>query len=530
MIEPTSIDGVAVGPDQVYWVVVKSSADYGLNAQSQWHQRAGIGSTFQGQTPSPRMLSLCVYPGAAATGNLADWVAGGLALLRPHGALREIVGTYLGETVSTHVAIDTPALPSDRLAQIEAAAIAPSQFYRKTTTTTSTSSPLTNNGNAPAAPKITIKPTTGTVVRRRVTLVDVSNRGLINHPLRIAVNTNSASVTGGDNIYLFDRGKAEKFQAIAPPGSATPIFFLCNLLPNESRTIDVVYGGAVDNQITANKLEPSGFDWAHASFTNTLWIYRNTATTLNGIPAPSIWEFGRALRRPGSWTFTEFGGKSAASVWTEDLVNNTVNLAGNAAITMLSQIAMANSSSIAHFDTNVTWADSMAKQRRAGEATYRDSESSSTESDIDLTDAIQVILWSSTLLSALFDIDSSGSPIQVALQSGEVPTIVVDSSATTMARINGTLTNTTTGDSIEFNDVFIDADASGGLVIDTNAAPGEKMRVYPSLDTSPLYSPHDAGWRFSNPAGFPLVPGDNAWTWTGDGAPTITFEFADTWV
>jgi hypothetical protein len=199
---------------------------------------------------------------------------------------------------------------------------------------------------------------------------------------------------------------------------------------------------------------------------------------------------------------------------------------------MISQIKMANASTITGLDVNVSWADSMAKQRRAGEWDYRDSESASVEETIVLTDAVQVIVWPSTLGTILLDLKDAATPVPVvvALQSGEVPTISVAGSSVTMARINGTLTNDTTGDQIVFEDVYIDADASGGLIVDTNAAPGEQARVYPSLSTSPLYTASSGrGWRFTNRAGWPLVPGANTWSWSGDGAPVITVEHRDSW-
>jgi hypothetical protein len=92
---------------------------------------------------------------------------------------------------------------------------------------------------------------------------------------------------------------------------------------------------------------------------------------------------------------------------------------------------------------------------------------------------------------------------------------------------------------VDIEDVYIDDDASGGLVIDTLADGVEKLRVYPSLSTSPLYTGSGGqGWKFSNPVGLPLVPGANVLAWqgvgtgtgSGDGSPTITTAFSDTWV
>jgi hypothetical protein len=533
--EITAIDGQAVGPAAALHVVIDPDSDYGLIAEDHWHQRVVIGSTHHGQTPQPRVIDLKVYPGADAFGgDYTDWVGAAIALFRPSGALHTITGDLSGTEVAIEAAFGQAVLPSGQLACVAVPAFAPSQFWRTTGALTSdTTGTATNGGNAPAAPKITIRPTTGTVVRWRVTLVDVTGRGIKDHPLRLPINTNSVGVLGADDLLLFDRGQSVPFQAISPPSATTPIFFLCSLLPNETSFVDLVIGGAVNNVVTANQLDPAGFDWAHASFTNTNWVYRGTAGTLNGLYAPSLFETARAPRRPGAWHRTEYGGRSAASVWEEQAAATAIALTDRAAITMISQIKMANAATITGLDVNVSWADSMAKQRRAGEWDYRDSESASVEETIVLTDAVQVILWPSTLGTILLDLKDAATPVPVvvALQSGEVPTISVAGSSVTMARINGTLTNSTTGDQIIFEDCYIDADATGGLIVDTNAAPGEQARVYPSLSTSPLYTASSGrGWRFTNRAGWPLVPGANTWSWSGDGAPVITVEHADAWV
>lgn len=530
--ELTAVDGQAVGAAETVRLLVPAGSDYGLTARSEWHERSGIGATHHGQTPEPRQIPLVAVPGTAAAGSdIGVWQGAVLALLRPTGALRTLTADLDGTEVAIEAAIEQ-VTSREGLPVVQATALAPSQFWRSTGALSSdTTGTATNNGNAPAAPKITIRPTTGTVVRWRVTLVDVTSRGLKDHPLRMAINTNGIGVAGGADILLFDRGQSVPFQAIAPPSATTPIFFLCSLLPNENTFVDVVCGSAVNNVVTANQLDPAGMDWAHASFTNTNWVYRNTAGTLNSLYAPALWETARAPRRPGAWHRTEFGGRSAASAWAENLSSGfeSISLIDRAAITLISQVEMANAATITGFDVNVAWADSMAKQRRAGEWDYRDSESASVEETIVLTDAVQVILWSSTLTSAVFDLKTA-TPVQVALQSGKVPTISVAGSSVAMARINGTLTNTTTGDQIVFEDVYIDADASGGLIVDTNAAPGEQARIYPSLSTSPLYTASTGrGVRFTNRAGWPLVPGANAWSFVGDHAPVITVEHQDTW-
>lgn len=539
MVAFTSWRGVDLGPAEEFDVFVPYGGEYAWSSDVVTRSRIGRPPVFESSTPQVRTMPILIRPGGAASGDYNDWRAAAVALFNPYltgpSALQMV---WDGDAVETTAIVSLAAqhpqvsMRADTPGALNATLIQLDPYWRSTTTQTDTSGTATNGGNAPAAPKITIRPTTGTVVRWRVTLVDVTSRGLKDHPLRMVINTNGIGVAGGADILLFDRGQSVPFQAIAPPSATTPIFFLCSLLPNENTFVDVVCGSAVNNVVTANQLDPAGMDWAHASFTNTNWVYRNTAGTLNGLYAPSLFETARAPRRPGAWHRTEYGGRSAASVWQEQAAATAISLTDRAAITMISQIKMANASTITGLDVNVSWANSMAKQRRAGEWDYRDSESASVEETIVLTDAVQVILWPSTLVAILLDLKDAATPVPVvvALQSGEVPTVSVAGSNVTMARINGTLTNTTTGDQIIFEDVFIDADASGGLIVDTNAAPGEQARVYPSLSTSPLYTASSGrGWRFTNRAGWPLVPGANSWSWSGDGAPVITVQHANAW-
>jgi hypothetical protein len=537
--ELTAIDGQAVGVGQTVRLYIPAGSAYGLSAKSEWHERAGIGSTFHGQTPAPREINLIAIPGTAAAGlSINAWHGAAQALLRPSGGLRTLTATLDGSPVSIEAAIENVEV-QEGLPVASATAYAPSQFWRSTTTQTDTTSTTTNGGNAPASPKITFNPTVGTVLRRRVTLTELTGRGLVNHPLRITVDTTGASVAAGSDILIFDRGQSVPFQAQGVGTSTTKIDFLCNLLPSEVGFIDIVYGSVVTNTLLANTLDPAGFDWANASFSNTNWIYLKAPTTLNGIYAPSIFETARAPRRPGAWHRIMYN-PAIAGAWVETITagSESISLNGGAGITAVTQIKTGTSNAITGMGIDAaSSATNSLHYRKAGEWDWRQGTVATTGSvgspkeltTMDADDAVQLAITSnlstSTDVFNQFDTD----PIVVLLQSGEVPTISVGA-AVTMNRGNGTLTNSTTGDTITLEELYWDDDGTNGLIIDTNAAAGERLRVYPSLSTSPLYTASTGrGWRFSNRAGWPLTPGANTWAWSGDGSPTITLAWQDTY-
>lgn len=513
--EITAIDGQAVGPAEALHVVIDPDSDYGLSAEDHWHQRVGIGSTHHGQTPNPRVIDLKVYPGTAAFGgDYTDWVGAAIALCRPTGALHTITGDLGGTEVSIEAAFGRAVLPSGQLACVAVPALAPSQFWRTTgALTSSTSGTSTNNGNAPAAPRITIRPTTGTVLRRRITLTENTGRGLVGHPLRITINTTGASVAAGSDLLLMWQGRPQLFQAQNLNNASTLLDAHFSLKHSGSTFADLLYGAAVTNTVTANQLPPGGFDYAHAAFSNSNWVFRSTATTLNGIAAPSIFQSETAAPVVGTWHNVTREGVTYRSLSTE------IDAIASGALQGL------------HSTYLLSTPQSTVFYRIYGSPSFTAGTFSSSGTPPNMiTGAISVPAAVQVLIDTSWTAEPSTAPIEIALESSQVPTITVDSSATTMARINGVLTNLTTGDTITFRDVFIDADASGGLIIDCNAAAGEQVRVYPSLPTSPMYTADGGqGWEFSNPAGFPLVPGANSWAFVGDGAPVITLEHADTW-
>jgi hypothetical protein len=540
--ELTAVDGQSVGVGEVVRLVIPSGSDHGINAKTEWQPRVGQGPSFHGQSFEPRAIPLVVVPGLAAGGlDISAWMSTALALLRPTNALRTLSADLDGVAVTIEAVIETIATGEGPV--LTARASAPSSFWRAATQST-TSLTVTNDGNAPANPTITIKPTTGTVLRRRVTFDENTGRGLVNHPIRLTVNTTSAGpIAAASDVLIFDQGNPTLFQSQNLNNASTLLDIRKSLRPSSTdEFVDVVYGTAVNNTVTANALLPWGMDLAHGSHSNTVWVYRATATTINGVAAPAIWELSRAPQIPGVWFPVRFGGTSTSDAWNESA--SGVQLIANAAMQLNTQVEMSASGAVNGFTlaSLIGWSDLNVKYRLpeadgwlTGDATVS---GGTTLSDLEVDGGVDVLLRSQ-LSGDTWQEQASSAPITVTLDSAKVPTLTVDGSATTMARINGRLTNTTTGDYVDIFDLYIDADASGGLVIDTLAGGVEKNRVYPSLSTSPMYSGSGGrGWAFSNPAGLPLVPGANVLAWhavgtsggSGDGAPTITTTWSDTFL
>ena len=541
----TSWRGVTLGSSETFEMIAAYGSDFGWSVDVAARSRAGLPSLYDGVTPQPLSRDVYIRAGSLA-GDYDGWRSSAVALFSPYQGVAELEADFDGDTRTTMALVQTiqqhPQVPmrADALGLLQAKITRFSPYWRSATQST-TSLTVTNDGNAPASPKFTIKPTTGTVLRRRVTFTENTGNGLINHPLQLSVTTTGASATTGSNYYVFDGGNPTLFQAITPNGSSK-IYIRKSLKPSSTdEFVDVVYGSAVSNTL-ANTLLPWGFDWAHASFTNSLWIYRGTtATTLNGVEAPTIWQSSRAPQIPGVWYQTEFGTTFEDSGWTEAVAS--LALTGNAALAVNTQIkagatgalnGLTNASLVGWSDLNVMYRLRDGVSYLSGDATVS---GGTTLSDIEVDDAVDIVLRAQ-LGSVTWQEQASSAPISITLDSAEVPTITVDGSATTMAKVRGRLRNTTTGDWIDI-DVLIDADASGGLVIDTLADGVEKLHVYPSLSTSPMYAPGGGqGYAFSNPAGLPLAPGANVLAWnaygtnsgTGDGSPTITTVFSDTWV
>jgi hypothetical protein len=546
----TSWRGTTIGAASTFNLTVPLGSDFGWSVDVGLRGRVGQTSIYEGATPQPLSRDVLIRPGTAASGSDYDeWRAAAVAFFSPYLGPSVLAANFDGDT-RTAVALVSliqqhpqVAMRADKQGILQAKMTRFSPYWRSASQST-TSLTVTNDGNAPASPTITIRPTTGTVTRKRVTFTENTGEGLVNHPLQLAVTTDASATTGAD-YYVFSGGKPTLFQIITPGGSSK-IYIRTSLAPSsDDDFVDVVMGSAVNNAITANQLPPWGMDWANAGFTNSNWVYLATATTLNGIEAPAVWDILRAPKIPGVFTATVYT-VHASTAWTPSASN--VVLVGGAAMQVNTQIRAIVADALQGFDVDALLASPngrvLYRPRNAIEwtnliLTGTGSGASFHLDPVDVPAAIDIALIAANPnVSATWDAHPTDTPIQVLLESADVPTISVGSSVT-MRRVNGRLTNTTTGDYIDIEDVYLDDDASGGLVIDTLADGVEKLRVYPSLSTSPFYTGSGGqGWAFSNPAGLPLVPGANVLAWnqvgsssgSGDGAPTITTVWSDTWV
>lgn len=532
----TAYRGVTLGPAATFDATVPYGSEYAWAAAPAFRERTGRAPVYDLTTPQPIVTQIQIRPGATAGGDSDAWRRSALALFSPYDGLDTLQIAAAGTTLETQALIRViqhhpqvsmrPEVEGVLLAEL----IRPDPLWRSTTVQTDTASPTTAGGNAPAAPKVTFRPTTGTVLARRIDVTEASGRGIVNHPFMITVDTTGAGVTTAQHLALIHRGQALPLTATGYGTSTTEIWFPLTLLPSETSPLYVLYGSALANTVTAQQYEPAGFDWGDAGWTNVNWIYRNTAGTFEGQYAAAIWETARAPQRPGAWTRVEFGGRSDDSLWTEGA--SQIALSGRAGIQLVTQIPAIASNALKGLQAT-SWNNAYVQYRRTGEWSWRQGSATyagipAMLSAIDVPSAVAVVLWSNQGSVTYTQKDTTTPiPIRVELAAADVPTYIVNT-AETWQRLNGTLTNSTTGDTIEFDEVFFKDDAAGGFVVDTNAAAGERLRVYPTAAGSPWFTLSGGrGWRLSNRKGWPLVVGANDWAWTGDGAPTITIAHQD---
>jgi hypothetical protein len=546
----TSWRGTTIGPTATFNITAPLGSDFGWEVDVSSRSRMGQTALYEAVMPQPLTRDINIRPGTAAAGsNMDDWRAAAVAFFSPFLGPATLAANFGGDTRTTIAIVSgikqhpQVAMRSDKEGILQAKLTRFSPYWRSASQST-TSLTVTNDGNAPASPTITIRPTTGTVTRKRVTFQENTGEGLVNHPLQLSVTTD-ASATAGSNYYVFSGGRPALFQIITP-GGASKVYVRLSLPPGGSDFSDIVMGSAVANTITANQLPPWGMDWSSGStFSNTTWTYLATAGTLNGITAPAVWDILRAPKIPGVWSNTIYT-INVSTAWTPSA--STVILVGGAAMQVNTQIRAIVADALQGFDTSATLTTPQGgvryRLRNASEwtavtPTGTGSGASFHLDPVDVPAAIDIALIAANPnVAATWSTHPTNTPPRILLESADVPTITVGSSVT-MRRVNGRLTNTTTGDYVDIEDVYIDDDASGGLVIDTLAGGNEKNWIHPSLTTSPLYTGSGGqGWKFSNPAGLPLVPGANVLAWqgvgtgtgSGDGSPTITTVFHDTWI
>lgn len=479
-----------------------------------------------GETSIP--IQIRQSPGSVLTSDQFDGYVH--ALFRQRKGLVAMGATMEGDTVqNAGIVHGVRRAVSTKL--YTATLLMPNPVWRSTTTNTDSSSPLTNAGRVRALPVITITPTTSSVRRRRVTVADVAGRGLANFPILAAYDASVGGAAAASDHIAFFRAQPMAQRVNSPGAAGTKHWFCIDVPPNQSRYADVFYGSSVDNTALADSLEYGGINFEGAVVSNTVLEWNDWRNSL--FPA-----------RAGTWKPVKFGimpsgvsfgiaSEGASSGKTG--YSNTITLGiggpnayrGEANALLLTLGAEAGATNAIQnlyayltVSTGAGYVKATLYYRVPGSSVWQVKETRNTTGALattqDIDGAIQVLIALEALIPnvvADVAIGWSGGGSYPQITMANTPTVTVGNAATAR-RLNGTLTNTTTGDVITFDDVYLDDEALtiNCLTKQVSTASG-------------LWYSGGRGIRFSNKEDlFPLVPGSNAWTVAIDGTVSIAWE------
>jgi hypothetical protein len=144
-------------------------------------------------------------------------------------------------------------------------------------------------GNSPAYPTLTVTPYGGTAFYRQISAVDLTGRGLQNHPLMGTVDMSGVGATAASNVELFWQGQPIPFQVINPGSATAKVFWRADLPPSGTSSFDLYYGASVSNSRTANQYDDGGMDLNQT--TNQVWHWNDFRVSDFPV-ANGIWHLG----------------------------------------------------------------------------------------------------------------------------------------------------------------------------------------------------------------------------------------------
>jgi hypothetical protein len=366
----------------------------------------------------------------------------------------------------------------------------------------------------------TVGGTGGTVHRiiRRATqtVTDRTGRGLDSYPVRLTLDSRNAGATAAADYVVFVNGQSVPFFVQNPDASATTIDLRVSTPPAGSCLVDVFFGAAVANPLTANVYDDGGMDLAHASFSNTTWVWRTSTGTLMGKLVYSMVAVSRQARVTGAWSLAKLapvlsgvsygyvpGGNAQFAVGPSagGLQNDADGLILTCQVEADTSNALRGISAV--LDGGAVSAGLLVEYRRADDLLWRAAGNGFASGGWDIDGAVQVRIYvrpaaTDATGSITVSAYASDPPPRLLLDSTKVP--LISAPAYTAARvINGSLTNGSTGDQIVFTDLYMDDVA---LTIDC-------LQRTIRAASGPLYGQimptNPNGW-------FPLPPGGTSWT------------------
>lgn len=466
----TSFDGVSVGPATAYDLDFSAASDYDWSADLSLQSRFGDTPISEGFTSQPVTRLLRIRPGSAAPADMDEWRQNAIRLFRP-GPLVPLRASHRGTAIEVPAAITRTTHPtslpmrSDRNGLLFSELSIPDPiWYTVAEAGPVTASPITVGGNYPAAPRLVITPT-GTAGRRiRATITDTTGRGLQDYPIRLTVDTSGLGVTAANQIILFHMGRPIPFLAQGYGTATTLIDTRVTCRAGQSAPIDVIAGSGVNNTITAQALNPAGMDLAHASHTNTTWVYRNTAGTIEGKYAPAIWDLMRAPKATGVWHLETIPTSSHQATVNAASVVFAPSPARHDAVVVVTQVEMAATNALQGFESivAVTLVAAEPWYLRPGDVQWSTTTGAAPGGPFQAPGAIAAAFTGELTANATSLAVSASPPMRINLDAAKVPTIAYAAPVNCWP-VTFTLTNTTNGRTLSMSDVYAD----GAITVDT---------------------------------------------------------------
>lgn len=499
----TAFDGVAIGPSTPYDIKILYGQDAAYTSAPELRSGIGRVPARDAIVYGGREIPFTIFKGTSGASD-AQWQQDVYQLFSPLKQARLLTATHNATTITLTVDIGSLRRIHDRV--YEGTFVCADPVWRTITTTTDAASPLTVVGNAPALPVITLTPNTSQLARRRITVTDVTGRGLVNYPVRATVDTTGFAAAATSDYILFYNGRPIPFYLQTPNNAASTLDFRVDVPPLGSVFVDLYYGSSVTNTITAQAYDPAGMDITHASYSATQWVWKTNEFDQVGTrpAATGVWRYGVVDQHASGGSF----GVVATPTTLAFISANDNSLANDADSLIVVIGAEAGSTDALQgiaggntFNTGQTY----VRYRKAGESLWRQATATliagyptnPNQYKYDLDGAVEIAIRNS---GALLQADGN-TPWRLALTN--VPTVNV-AAAVTARYINSAFTNTTTGASISLTDVYLDDVALTINCVARTIAPA----------SGPLYG----AFVFSNPVDWlPLAVGTTAWT-----APTNT--------
>lgn len=513
----TSFGGVAIGPSTPYDAKILYGSDAAFTSAPELRTGVGRVPVRDAIRYGGRDIPFSVFRGVSGVSD-AQWQQDVYQTFAPQKGARPLAATHNGLNLTLTVDVGSLRRVHDRV--FEGTFVCSDPVWRTTTTTTTSTSPVTVVGTVAALPTLTLTPTTTTLNRRRVTITDVTGRGLVNYPTRITFDSTGVGATATSNYIVFSNGRPVPIFIQAPNTATTKLDVRLDIPPGATGAyIDLYYGSTVANTITAQAYDQAGMDITHASYSATQWVWKaNEFDVIGTRPAATgVWRYGTLDRYLAGWSYQLVPSSQTALQFNVINGNDYSNNADS--LVMMLGVDAGNTDALQGISMVNNGPSGRVRYRKAGETLWRTAVATliagfptvPNQYKYDLDGAVEIALSGPANTASTIQADGN-TPWRLALLN--TPTVSVGA-ATTARYVNGVFTNSTTGATISLTDLYVDNVALAINCLARTIAPA----------SGPLYG----AISFSDPVDWlPLAVGSNAWTAPAN--TTASLEWASRYV